>query len=120
MDVRISDGTTTFFPWVLNPDAPREAATKGDNFRDNVEQIVIESPEIGKEYTITVNHKSGKKLKTSKVSAQGGFELEDAPSQDFSLIATGVDNGVKKDLEITAIHLPNTTEFTSQTPVEFV
>lgn len=120
LDVRISDGTTTFFPWVLNPDAPREAATKGDNFRDNVEQIVIESPEIGKEYTITVNHKSGKKLKTSKVSAQGGFELEDAPSQDFSLIATGVDNGVKKDLEITAIHLPNTTEFTSQTPVEFV
>lgn len=119
LDIRISDGANTFFPWILNPDAPLEAATKGDNFRDNVEQIVIETPQAGKEYTISVQHKTGKKLKTNQLS-NGAFVLVDAPSQDFSLIATGIDMGVKKDLEIQSIHIPNATEFTSQTPVKFI
>ena len=57
LDIRISDGTTTSFPWVLNPDAPSLGATQGDNFRDNTEQIYIEKPVAGKTYTITVNHK---------------------------------------------------------------
>jgi hypothetical protein len=57
LDIRISDGQKTFLPWVLNPDAPNQAAKQGDNFRDNVEQIYIENPVAGKIYTITVNHK---------------------------------------------------------------
>ena len=57
LDVRISDGKTTFLPWVLSPDAPNQGAVQGDNFRDNIEQIYIEKPVSGKTYTITVNHK---------------------------------------------------------------
>ena len=57
LDIRISDGKTTFLPWVLNPDIPNQGAIQGDNFRDNVEQIYIEKPVAGKTYTITVNHK---------------------------------------------------------------
>lgn len=57
LDIRISDGTTISYPWVLNPDAPSLGATQGDNFRDNTEQIYIEKPVFGKTYTITVNHK---------------------------------------------------------------
>ncbi|MES2516960.1 MAG: S8 family serine peptidase [Bacteroidota bacterium] len=57
LDIRISDGQTTSFPWVLNPDSPSLGATQGDNFRDNIEQIYIEKPVAGKTYTITVNHK---------------------------------------------------------------
>ncbi len=57
LDIRISDGKTTFSPWVLNPDIPNQGAIQGDNFRDNVEQIYIEKPVVGKTYTITVNHK---------------------------------------------------------------
>ncbi len=57
LDVRITDGKTTFSPWVLNPDLPNQGAVQGDNFRDNIEQIYIEKPVAGKTYTITVNHK---------------------------------------------------------------
>ena len=57
LDIRISDGQKTFLPWVLNPNTPSEAATQGDNFRDNVEQIYVENPVAGKIYTITINHK---------------------------------------------------------------
>jgi Subtilase family/Secretion system C-terminal sorting domain len=63
LDIRISDEKNTFLPWVLNPDAPSQAATQGDNFRDNVEQIYIEKPVAGRTYTITVNHK-GSTLKS--------------------------------------------------------
>ncbi|MEY4539479.1 MAG: hypothetical protein RLZZ306_1236 [Bacteroidota bacterium] len=57
LDIRITDGKTPFFPWVLNPDSPNQGATQGDNFRDNVEQIYIEKPVAGKTYTVTINHK---------------------------------------------------------------
>jgi Secretion system C-terminal sorting domain len=57
LDIRIVDEQGTFLPWVLNPDAPSQVATQGDNFRDNVEQIYIEKPIAGRAYTITVNHK---------------------------------------------------------------
>ncbi len=57
LDLRI-DGPTrqTFLPWVLDPLNPSAAATKGDNVRDNVEQVVIMDPEVG-DYTIRVSHK---------------------------------------------------------------
>ena len=57
LDLRVSDGATTFFPWKLDVNNPANAATKGDNTKDNVEQVVIENPVAGKEYTITVSHK---------------------------------------------------------------
>lgn len=73
LDIRVSDGTT-YLPWVLDPANPSAAATTGDNFRDNVEQIYIANAVPGKSYTITVSHKN---------TLQGG-------SQPFSLIVTGV------------------------------
>ena len=73
LDIRVSDGNT-YSPWVLDPTNPSAAATNGDNFRDNVEQIYIANAIPGKSYTITVSHKN---------SLQGG-------SQPFSLIVTGV------------------------------
>ena len=57
LDIRILDGQKNFLPWVLNPNAPSQAATQGDNFRDNIEQVYVEKPVAGKTYTITVNHK---------------------------------------------------------------
>jgi hypothetical protein len=57
LDIRISDGATTYNPWVLNPDAPSAAATTGDNIRDNIEQVYISNTTPGKSYTITVSHK---------------------------------------------------------------
>lgn len=57
LDLRVIDpsGSTTNYPWILDPSSPTNAATTGDNFRDNVEQVYIASPTSG-EYTVLVNH----------------------------------------------------------------
>lgn len=72
LDVRISKGGTTYMPWVLNRTAPHGAATTGDNFLDNVEQIWIPAPEAGI-YTVVVSHNG---------TLVGG-------SQDFSMVGSG-------------------------------
>ncbi len=70
LDIRISsDNGNIYKPWILNPANPSAKATRGDNFRDNVEKILVENPEPGK-YTVQVSHKG---------------TLENG-SQDFSLI----------------------------------
>jgi hypothetical protein len=74
LDIRITDGTSTFMPWVLNPANPSAAATTGDNVRDNVEKIEIDSMIPGKSYTIHVAHKAS--------LARG--------SQAYSLLVSGV------------------------------
>jgi hypothetical protein len=55
LDVRLYHSSSTYFPWRLNPASPSSNATKGDNFRDNVETVNIQSPSAGY-YTIRVNH----------------------------------------------------------------
>ncbi|GAB4030534.1 S8/S53 family peptidase [Spirosoma gilvum] len=57
LDLRISDGQQTTLPFVLNPAQPAQAAVRGDNIRDNVEQVYIANPVPGKTYTITVSYK---------------------------------------------------------------
>ena len=74
LDLRINDGTITFLPWILNPANPSAAATKGDNFRDNVEQVYIADAVPGKTYKITINHKG---------TLQRG-------SQAYSVVVTGI------------------------------
>ena len=115
LDIRITEGTNEYFPWVLDPDHPANAAQKADNARDNVEQIVINNPEAGKTYTLKITHKGD--LKDNEISG-GSYTLINAASQDFSLIATGVEFDVKKDLTIKAIKLPPAKDFSNATPVE--
>ncbi len=73
LDLRViyKDTLTTFSPYVLNPSQPGNAATTGDNFRDNVEQVYIANPSAGT-YTIQITHKSSL-----------------ASAQDFSILSTG-------------------------------
>jgi hypothetical protein len=57
LDLRvISPTSVTNFPWVLNRNAPANAATTGDNNVDNVEQVSIPNPTNGI-YQIRVTHK---------------------------------------------------------------
>lgn len=57
LDMRIIDESgKEYEPWILDPERPGRAATKGDNFRDNVEQVVLELPE-GRKYKLQINHK---------------------------------------------------------------
>ncbi|MFY7899828.1 MAG: S8 family serine peptidase, partial [Chitinophagaceae bacterium] len=72
LDIRIRKGTTTYFPWKLNPTVPASAATRGDNNLDNVEKIEIDDVIPGETYTIEVSHKGN------------------VPTQNYSLIVSGV------------------------------
>jgi hypothetical protein len=56
LDLRIHDSATTHMPWILNPAVPSAAATRGDNFRDNVEQVLISGSGPGA-YFVTITHK---------------------------------------------------------------
>jgi Subtilase family/GEVED domain/Secretion system C-terminal sorting domain len=74
LDMRITNGTQTFEPWILDPNNPGNAATTGDNFRDNVEKINVDSVTPGQTYTITITHKG--------TLARG--------QQAFSLLVSGI------------------------------
>ncbi len=74
LDIRISDGTNNYLPFILNPDKPADLATRGDNIRDNVEQILIPDAVPGRVYTLTVSNKGT--LKNN--------------SQDYALIISGI------------------------------
>ena len=74
LDIRVSDGKTTVQPWILDPDNPANPATRGNNIRDNVEQVLIENPIPGKSYTLTVTHKG----------------TLSGTSQDYGLLVSGM------------------------------
>ena len=76
LDLRISDGTTTFLPWTLDGKHPGNAATLGDDSVNNVEKIVISNAVPGHTYTIKVTHKGtlsrGQQAYSLLVSGVGG------------------------------------------------
>jgi hypothetical protein len=74
LDMRITKGSTVYKPWILDPTNPANAATKGDNYLDNVEKITIDSIVPGQTYTITITHKG---------TLQRG-------NQAFSLLVSGI------------------------------
>jgi hypothetical protein len=79
LDIRITKGSTTYYPWILDPNNPANAATKGDNIRDNVERINIDSVVPGQTYIITISHKgtlsSGSQAYSLLVSGVGGTAI---------------------------------------------
>jgi len=76
LDLRVSDGEDQYLPWALDPNQPEKAATRGDNLRDNVEQVLIPNTVAGKSYSIKVSHKGtlqkGPQAYSLIVSGTGG------------------------------------------------
>lgn len=70
---------TVYSPWILNPAVPAAAADRGDNNRDNVEQVFVANAPAG-EYRIVITHKG--------TNLVGG-------SQQFGLVVTGLVKGVE-------------------------
>ena len=69
LDLRVvSPAGATNYPWVLNPAAPANAATTGDNTRDNVEGVDIATPANGT-YLVRVTHK-GQLVNSSNVVSE--------------------------------------------------
>jgi len=59
LDVRIIDTETNeeYLPWKLDLANVTGAAVKGDNTVDNIEQILIKSPVVGRQYKVVVSNK---------------------------------------------------------------
>lgn len=98
LDLRISRiaDSTLFFPWILDPDNPSNAAGTGDNFRDNVEQVLIQNPQPSW-YRIQINHKK----------TLVGL------SQPFALIVSGINNQANQIVQVPTTICPNQNfEFT--------
>jgi len=75
LDIRLIklNDSSVFEPYILMPETPDAPAQTGDNFRDNIEQIFLASPDKGY-YDLVVTHKD---------------TLRDT-IQQFSLISEGV------------------------------
>lgn len=73
LDIRITKGNETYFPWKLTSDASANAINSEDNNVDNVESAAT-ALTMGGNHTITVTHKG---------TLQTG-------SQNFSIVVTGV------------------------------
>ncbi len=74
LDLRIEDNSQTFLPWKLDLNNVAGPANRVDNNVDNVEQIIVENPNDGDVFTVTISHKG---------SLDGG-------NQDYSLVITGI------------------------------
>ena len=74
LDIRITKGSTVYYPWRLQSDASLNAIRSGDNNIDNVERIDV--PVAAGTYTITVTHKG----------------ILQTGSQNFSIVVTGVNS----------------------------
>lgn len=75
LDIRITQGSNTYFPWRLQSNASLLAVRNGDNFVDTVETIKIDSANGG-DYTITI-------------SSKGTLVNNDQP---FGLIISGINS----------------------------
>ncbi|MEC5394122.1 S8 family serine peptidase [Bergeyella sp. RCAD1439] len=105
LDIKILKNGNEFKPWVLDPEHPNNPATKGDNVVDNVEQVVIDTPEAGAVYQLVVSHKG---------------ELKGDQAQAFSLVVTGINQNLAHDLALNKIYTNQTVEnYTDSTPVIF-
>ncbi len=70
----IAADTTTFLPWILNPDVPQQQATRGRDKTNNIEQVTIENPAFG---SYTINVKGASVSNTSQeYSIAYEYELE--------------------------------------------
>jgi hypothetical protein len=60
LDLRLTNpnGSTTYYPFVLNPASPNDPAATADNTLDNVEQVIISSPNVPGNYTAEVTYKA--------------------------------------------------------------
>ncbi len=73
LDIRVSNSSTTFLPWKLDPLNPDNAAVKADNLVDPFEKVQVNS--ASGTYTITVSHKGTL-----------------AAPQNFTLILSGINS----------------------------
>src|SRR5690606_2354081 len=89
LDLRIIDEDgSVYFPWTLDPalGAAARAENNADNFRDNVEQILINET-AAKRYTVRISHKGS--LKNGLQAFSLAFQAGVSDGQDKTLYWIG-------------------------------
>jgi hypothetical protein len=100
LDLRIvSSGGATNMPWVLDPANPGNAATTGDNYRDNVEQVVVANTVGSDVYTVVITHKGVLVDDIGQPAAQG-----------ISIILSGIEPEAREELRIADFHVSTDDE----------
>jgi PKD repeat protein len=136
LNLLIEDTTTKilYYPWRLDKNNPENAATKGENNIDNVEQIDIATTDSGHVYKISVSHKgtltNDRQLFSLVLS--GSFSTDKSPYADFYASKTSLSSSENATLYDASDNLPNewkwnispddfifvdNTDSTSQNPV---
>ncbi len=118
LDLRISDASGTIKqPWVVNGAMPSNAATRGDNVKDNVEKVIFDSPTAGL-YTFTVSHKGtlgglvGGQAYSIIITGLAQQPLGNPPVASFTSNVTTVCEGDSVLFTNTSSNGPNTVEWT--------
>lgn len=132
LNVRLITSTgVTVLPWVLNPANPSAAATRGDNTRDNVEQILASVPAgthrivVSSRSTALVNGVQAYSLLTTGASAVGGTPALASLTVTPSTVLSGQTATAKVELTSPALNgghtvatSDNTTVITTPTSVK--
>jgi len=118
LDLRIvKNDTNTYQPWILNPTNPGAAATTGDNYLDNVEQVVVDTINKGDTYTIQITNKgtlvNGSQAYSLIISQPGDTAL---PLKLLSFTASLVNGNV--DLKWATTDEVNTKSFIVEASID--
>ncbi|MEC5394351.1 S8 family peptidase [Bergeyella sp. RCAD1439] len=107
LDLRLIDTVTgaVYYPWKLSLEDPLAEATKGDNTVDNVEQVVVDQPFVGRKYRVEITHKG------QLVDAEG----RSTTSSKYSVVATGYQtmDGLSSDCEAITVYPTQTKDYTT-------
>jgi len=100
LDLRVEHqgNATVYEPYILTPELPSLPAATGDNIRDNIEQIYIETPAAGT-YTVSVSHK-GTLAAQQYYSLIGSHRISNCDCADFCDLDL---NGTITPLDVTII-----------------
>ncbi len=105
-NTNINTSMTRYRPWVLDPANPARAARRGHNSRDNVEQVVVESPITNGVYEVNVTQRGGRRRLTFPLRPVTGSAMAYAnqavwTNQWVSLLISGNAPQPEPALEIT-------------------
>ena len=92
LDLRITQGNTTYLPWALPTTRQQTVAVLGDNTRDNLEKVVVSKP-LGGRCRITVSHKGS----LQRLNQNGEFENT---TQKGALVLSGPGVFAKSEQEL--------------------
>ncbi len=114
LDLKITEGANTYYPWKLDKDHPSDAATNiSENDVDNVEMVYIPSPSDATTYTITVDHDGTlDSPQAFSMIISGDIDNAVGPTSDF--YADNTTPGIYQQVNFTdaSINLPTSWQWT--------